>query len=131
MYDPRKAHTQYDDYKGEAAFDIADSKLLTDLAQRLDISRDYWPVGFDFSFDDTCLSKEYPEFKVSIYAVNSNEYGTGIDAINKSILSKNSSLQVKEFSKKMNVQDFSAFFKRFRVTGFNNVLHAEKVEVVQ
>lgn len=131
MYDPRKANTQYNDYRGETAADIADGVNLTDLAQRLNINRDFWPVGFDFSIDETGLSVERPELYVSIYAVDSNEYGVGIDAINKSVFGKDGALRVTCFSDKIPVQEFFAFFKRFHVTGFNKALRAEKVEVVQ
>ena len=131
MYDPRKAQTQYNDYRGEAAVEIADRLNLTDLAQRLQINKDFWPVGFDFFVDETGLSIERPEVYVSIYAVDSNEYGAGIDAINKSVLSKDGELPATCFSKKIPVHEFFAFFKRFHVTGFNNALRVEKVEVVQ
>jgi hypothetical protein len=82
MYDPRKAHTYYNDYKGEAAANIADGMNFSDIAQRLNIDKDFWPVGFDFFLGETGLSIERPEVYVSIYAVYSNEYGSGIDAIN-------------------------------------------------
>lgn len=131
MYDPRKAHTQYNDYRGEAAADIADRINLTDLTQQLNINKEFWPVGFDFFVDKTGLSIEHPEINVSIYAVDSNEYGAGIDAINKSVLSKGGALPVTCFSKKITVQEFFAFFKRFHVTVFDKALRAEKVEVIQ
>ena len=131
MSDPRKAHTQYNDYRGEAAADIADRMNLTDLAQRLNIDKDFWPVGFDFFLGETGLSIERPEVYISIYAVDSNEYGAGIDTINKSVLSKDGALPVTCFSKKISFQEFFAFFKRFHVTVFNKVLRAEKVEVIQ
>jgi hypothetical protein len=131
MYDPRKAHTQYNDYRGEASADIADSINFTDLAQRLDIDKAFWPVGFDFFLGETCLSTEQPEMNVSIYAVDSNEHGIGIDAVNKSVLSKDGTLPVTRFSKRIPVQEFFTFFKRFHVTGFNKALSAGKVEVVQ
>jgi len=131
MYDPRKAQTQYNDYRGEAAADIADRINLTDIAQRLNIDKDFWPVGFDFSIDETGLSIERPKVYVSIYAVDSNEYGAGIDAVNKSVLNKDDALPVTRFSKKIPVQEFFAFFKLFHVTGFNKALRAEKVEIIQ
>ena len=131
MYDPRKAHTQYNDYRGEAAADIADRMNLTDLAQKLHVNKDFWPVGFDFLIDETGLSIERPEINVSIYAVDSNEYGAEIDAINKSVLSKDGVLLVTCFSKKIPIQELFNFFKRFHVTGFNKALRAEKVEVIQ
>lgn len=131
MYDPRKAHTQYNDYRGEAAVDIADRMNLTDLAQQLNIDKDFWLVGFDYFLGETGLSIECPEVYVSIYAVDSNEYGAGIDNINKSVLSKDGALPVTCFSKKILLQEFFAFFKRFHVTGFNKALRAEKVEVIQ
>lgn len=131
MYDPRKAHTQYNDYRGEAAADIADRMNFTDFTQRLNIDKDFWPVGFDFFLGETGLSIEHPEVYVSIYAINSNEYGGGIDAINKSVLSKDGVLPVTRFSKRIPVQEFFTFFKRFHVTGFNKALSAGKVEVVQ
>jgi len=131
MYDPRKAHTQYNDYRGEAAADIADRMNLTDIAKQHNINKDFWPVGFDFSIDETGLSIERPEVNVSIYAVDSNTYGAGIDAINKSVLNKDDALTVTCFSKKIPVQEFFAFFKRFHMTGFNKALRAEKVEVIQ
>jgi len=131
MYDPRKAHAQYNDYRGEAAADIADRMNLTDLAQRLNIDKDFWPIGFDFFLGETGFSIEHPEVYISIYAVDSNEYGAGIDNINKSVLSKDGVLPVTCFSKKIPLQEFFAFFKRFHVTGFSKALSAEKVEVIQ
>jgi hypothetical protein len=131
MSDPRKAHTQYNDYRGEVAADMADRLNLTDLAQKLHVNKDFWLVGFDFLIDETGLSIERPEINVSIYAVDSNEYGAGIDNINKSVLIKDGALPVTCFSKKIPVQEFFTFFKRFHVTGFNKALRAEKVEVIQ
>jgi hypothetical protein len=131
MHDPRRAPTQYNDYRGEAVADIADTMNLTHLAQRLNISKGFWPAGFDFSIDETGFSMERPEVTVSIYAVDSNEYGWGIDAVKKSAVSKDGALPVTRFSKKIPVQELFTFFKRFHVTGFNKALGAEKVEVVQ
>lgn len=130
MSDPRKAHAKYDDYRGEAAADMADGLNLIDFAQRLNMNKGFWPVGFDFSIDETGLSLERPEVNVSILAVDSSAYGAGIDAINKSVLSKGGALPVTCFSKKIPVQEFFVFFKRFHVTGFNNALRAEKLEVI-
>lgn len=131
MSDPRKAHTQYNDYRGEAAADMADRMALSDLAQRLHVDKDFWPVGFEFYIEGTGSSMESLEAYVSIYASDSNKYGTGIDAINKSISSRGGALAVTGFSKKIPVQEFFAFFKRFHMTGFSKALRAEKVEVVQ
>jgi hypothetical protein len=131
MYDPRKAQTQYNDYKGEAAADLADGLNLKDFAQRLNMDEDFWPVGFDFFLGETGLSIERCEVYISIYGVDSNEYGVGIDAINKSVLSRDGALPVICSRNKIPLQEFFTFFKRFHVTGFNKALRAEKVEVIQ
>jgi hypothetical protein len=131
MYDPRKAQTQYDDYKGGASADMADGRNLTDLAQRLHINKGFWPVGFDFFVGETGSSIEGPEVNVSIYAVDSDAYGAGIDDINKTVLSKGGTLLVTSFSEKIPIQEFFAFFKRFHVTGFCKGIQVEQVEVVE
>ncbi len=37
LFDPKIAHTQHCDYRGNASTDIADGKNLTDLAKRLNV----------------------------------------------------------------------------------------------
>lgn len=131
MDDPRIAHTQYDDYRGSAAADIADGKSLTDLAQRLHVPEGSWPVGFDFSLsDELAVSTDRPKVSVSVYVVDSAEWGAGIDSINKKVETKGGTLPVIGFSGKIPVQELFAFFKRFHVTGFNKSLRAE-VEVLE
>lgn len=132
MDDPRIAHTQYSDYRGGASADIADGKNLTDLAQRLRVPEGFWPVGFDlFVSDESPISTDRPEVSVSVYAVDSIEYGSGIDDVNQNVSNKGGTLLVTGFSGRIPMKELFAFFKRVHVTGFNKSLQAEKVEVLE
>ncbi|MBN1506587.1 MAG: hypothetical protein JW955_07065 [Sedimentisphaerales bacterium] len=131
MCDPRKAAAQYNDYRGEAAADMADGLTLGDLAKQLDIDKRFWPVGFDLYIGETYSPPERPEVFVSVYAVDSNEYGSGIEAVNRKVSSTDGLLRVERFSKKIPAQQLFTFFKRFHVTGFNKTLRADRVDVAQ
>ena len=132
MDDPRIAHTQYSDYRGVASFDIADGKNLTDLAQRLRVPEGFWPVGFDlFVSGESPISNDRPEVSVSVYAVDSIEYGSGIDDVNQNVPNKGGTLLVTDFSGRIPMKELFAFFKRIHVTGFNKSLQAEKVDVLE
>ncbi len=129
MNDPRIAHTQYNDYKGSAAADSADQKSLTDLAQLIKMPKGFWPVGFSFFVSDGS-DVSSPEAIVSVYAVDSTDYGSGIDNINQKVSAKGGTLIVTEFSGRIPLVRLFSFFKRFHVTAFNKVLRAEELDVL-
>jgi hypothetical protein len=129
MFDPKIAHTQYCDYRGNVSTDIADGKDLTDLAKRLNVPEGFWPVGFDFFLSTASIDR--PEVRILIYAVDSEDYGEDIDSINQKASGKGSSLRVTEFSGKIPISELFCYFKRFHVTCFDGSLQTEKMEVLK
>ncbi len=129
MFDPKIAHTQYCDYRGNASTDIADGKDLTDLAKRLNVPEGFWPVGFDFFLSTASIDR--PKVRILIYAVDSDDYGEDIDSINQKASGKGSSLPVTEFSGKIPISELFGYFKRFHVTCFDGSLQTEKLEVLK
>jgi hypothetical protein len=129
MFDPKIAHTQYCDYRGNASTDIADGKNLTDLAKRLKVPEGFWPVGFDFFLSTATADR--PKVRVSVYAVDSDDYSADIDSINQKASGKGSSLLVTEFSGRIPISELLGFFKRFHVTCFNGNLQTQRMEVLE
>ena len=129
MFDPKIEHTQYCHYGGNASTDIADGKELTDLAKRLNVPEGFWPVGFDFFLSTASIGS--PKVRVSVYAVDSDDYGEDIDSINQKASGKGSSLLVTEFSGRIKISELLGFFKRFHVTCFNGNLQTERMEVLE
>jgi len=72
-----------------------------------------------------------PEAKVSIYAVDSADYGSEIDSINQKVSTKGRTLLVTKFSGRIPLAKLFSFFKRFHVTAFNKALRVEKLEVLE
>jgi hypothetical protein len=129
MFDPKIEHTQYCHYGGNASTDIADGKELTDLAKRLNVPDGFWPVGFDFFLSTASIDN--PKVRVSVYAVDSDDYGEDIDSVNQKASGKGSSLLVTEFSGRIPISELLGFFKRFHVTCFNGNLQTERMEVLE
>ncbi len=129
MFDPKIEHTQYCHFGGNASTDIADEKDLTDLAKRINVPESFWPVGFDFFLSTASIDS--PKVRVSVYAVDSDDYGEDIDSVNKKASGKGSSLLVTEFSGRIKISELLGFFKRFHVTCFNGNLQTEKMEVLE
>jgi hypothetical protein len=129
MFDPKIEHTQYCDYRGNASTDIADAKNLNDLAKRLNVPEGFWPVGFDFFL--ATASAERPKVRVSVYVVDSDDYGEDIDSVNQKVSGKGSCLPVTEFSGRIPISELLGFFKRFHVTCFNGNLQTQRMEVLE
>jgi len=69
--------------------------------------------------------------RVSVYAVDSDDYGEDIDSVNQKASGKGSSLLVTEFSGKIPISELLGFFKRSHVTCFNGNLQTERMEVLE
>jgi len=125
------------DYKGNVTTEIAEGKDLTDLAKRLKVPEDFWPVGFDFSLTGKpAISPERAKASVSVFAVETSDYfdeteDINIENINKKIKSKSFSLRVSEFSAKMPISELFAFFKSLQITCFHANLQTQRMEVIK
>ena len=125
------------DYKGNVITEIADGKDLSDLAKRLNVPEDFWPVGFNLSLaGKSAVSPERSKVDVSVFAVEASDYfddieEISIEGINKKIKSKSFSLRVSEFSAKMPVSELFAFFKTLNITCFNANLQTQRMEVIK
>ncbi len=125
------------DYKGNVTTELADGKDLTDLAKRLKVPEDFWPVGFDFSLTGkSAISPESAKVDVSVFAVEASDYfdeteDINIENINKKIKSKSFSLRVSEFSAKMPISELFGFFKSLHIACFNANLQTQRMEVIK
>ena len=124
MGDPFIASTQYNDLIGGAAFDGHDSPPLFILAEKLDMPKGYWPVGFELS---ELAPNEEGEIPFTLLAVKCEETGDKIDDILK-FAKTAAELRVYRFNGTLKPADFN-MFKRIDIKALRKDLPAEKVVI--
>lgn len=119
------ASVQYDDLKGTAAMDGADSPPLIMMAKRTDMPSGYFPVGFR-------LFRIHPDengmIQFQIVAVKTDQTGATMDDIVKYAQS-HPDVPVYSFDGEASAQEFGAYFKRVEIAVLNKLVAPYKVMV--
>lgn len=132
MSDPRTASVQYDDFRGQSAADISDTKSLKKLAQELGIEGPYSPIGLSFfSGAPRGPGAEQEEVYVTLYAIDTTKVDPSVEPLNEHIRQQGGTLLVTAFDATMKLTDLLDYFKRLKVTLFRRYIEADSMEVAE